>query len=447
MHELIYNLRRLFVLSLPVMLGSAGQNLIALTDSMFLYHYDEHDFAAIGIVSVFYLIISSIAYGFSKGGQILIARKYGEKAIDVVKKYFYTLCVFEFLIGLLVFGALKIFPEKILGLFIHTDVILQKSLAFLNYRTYGLMFSYVGLGFFALYMGLAKSRIILINTVFLGLVNIILCFVLVFGKFGFKPMGIAGAGLASSIAEIAAFIFFIIYLVFDKHLSFLNLSKLPAFNIAHIKTIVAISTPILFQSIIGIASWFVFFVFIEKLGEEALSISNLLRVIYLVLTIPSWGFALSLNTIVSKTIGRKRSRRVIKQVAHGCILSAGVTGIIAFPFLCFPSVFLAPLLNNTNNEIYSNCVPFFPLLYLILLMASVSVIMFNGVSGTGETMKALNIQIICSVCYLTFCYYSITNPQSMGLYGAWWSEFIYWAVQGLLSWYILRTEKWALLKI
>ena len=173
----------------------------------------------------------------------------------------------------------------------------------------------------------------------------------------------------------------------------------------------------------------------------------MLRVIYLFLTIPIFCFSLSLNTIVSKTIGRKRSRRVIKQVAHGCILSAGVTGIIAFPFLCFPSVFLAPLLNNTNNEIYSNCVPFFPLLYLILLMASVSVIMFNGVSGTGETMKALNIQIICSVCYLTFCYYSITNPQSMGLYGAWWSEFIYWAVQGLLSWYILRTEKWALLKI
>ncbi|NOT38626.1 MAG: MATE family efflux transporter, partial [Saprospiraceae bacterium] len=135
------------------MLGSAGQNIIALTDSMFLYHYDEHDFAAIGIVSVFYLIISSVAYGFSKGGQILIARKYGERANDVVKKYFITLCVSEVILGLLIFSILRFYTFEVLSLFIKSEIILNKSVEFLNYRIYGLIFAYLGLAFFALYMG------------------------------------------------------------------------------------------------------------------------------------------------------------------------------------------------------------------------------------------------------------------------------------------------------
>lgn len=60
-----------------MMIGSAAQNIIALTDSLFLYYYDVHDFAAAGFVSVFYLVVAAIAFGFSKGGQILIARKFG----------------------------------------------------------------------------------------------------------------------------------------------------------------------------------------------------------------------------------------------------------------------------------------------------------------------------------------------------------------------------------
>ena len=65
-------------LSVPIMLGSAAQNIIVLSDNVFLYHYNSVDFAASGLVGVFYLIIASIGYGFSRGGQIIIARRMGE---------------------------------------------------------------------------------------------------------------------------------------------------------------------------------------------------------------------------------------------------------------------------------------------------------------------------------------------------------------------------------
>ncbi len=429
------------------MLGSAGQNIIALTDSMFLYHYNEEDFAAIGIISVFYLIISSIAYGFSKGGQILIARKYGERQNEVVKKYFYTLCVIEVLVGLFIFLLLKFFPEQILGLFIQSKIILAKSIEFLHYRIYGLIFSYLGLAFFALYMGISKPRIIFINTIFLGICNIFLCFIFVYGEFGFPSLGIGGAGLASSLAEIAAFSFFIIYILVDKEIKFLALHKLPVFNIEQINTLVKVSLPILLQTIVGIASWFGFFVLIEKLGERALSISNLLRILYLIFTIPSWGFALSINTIISKTIGRKKEGRVLKQILHGSFLSVAATALFAFPFLFFPITMLSHFFGGVENAIFKDAVIYFPLLYFILIIASYCIIFFNGVSGTGETLKAMNIQIISSIAYLFTCYISVSRPDQLGLYYAWCSEIIYWLIQGWASWIVIRSGKWISLKL
>lgn len=75
--------KSILFIALPIILGSAAQQIIGLSDSIFLYHYSELDFASIGLMSVFYLIIASTGYGFSKGGQIIIARRMGEGDIKV----------------------------------------------------------------------------------------------------------------------------------------------------------------------------------------------------------------------------------------------------------------------------------------------------------------------------------------------------------------------------
>lgn len=71
--------KQIWKISAPIMIGSAAQSTIALTDSVFLYYLSEEDFASIGFVATFYLIISAIGFGFSRGGQILIARRVGQK--------------------------------------------------------------------------------------------------------------------------------------------------------------------------------------------------------------------------------------------------------------------------------------------------------------------------------------------------------------------------------
>jgi Na+-driven multidrug efflux pump len=87
--------RQILAISTPIMLGSAAQNVIALSDSVFLYHLSEQDFAAIGFVGVFYLVVAAIGYGFSRGGQLLIARRMGAMEPEAVGRIFYSMVYYE----------------------------------------------------------------------------------------------------------------------------------------------------------------------------------------------------------------------------------------------------------------------------------------------------------------------------------------------------------------
>ncbi|MEL6924930.1 MAG: MATE family efflux transporter, partial [Bacteroidota bacterium] len=110
--------RQILKISTPIMIGSAVQNIIALSDSVFLYHLSESDFASIGFVGVFYLIIAAIGYGFSKGGQIMIARRMGEKRPDLVGRIFYAMLYFELGLAIVMFLFMHFGCQYFFALFV-----------------------------------------------------------------------------------------------------------------------------------------------------------------------------------------------------------------------------------------------------------------------------------------------------------------------------------------
>lgn len=65
--------------------------------------------------------------------------------------------------------------------------------------------------FRAFYVGTTRTRILTINSIVMVLTNVVLNYLLIFGKFGFPEMGIAGAAIASSISEGVSALFYILY--------------------------------------------------------------------------------------------------------------------------------------------------------------------------------------------------------------------------------------------
>lgn len=428
------------------MLGSAAQNLIVLTDNVFLYHKGSLEFAAIGLIGVFYLAISTIGYGISKGGQIIVARRYGESNYKSVGKSFQAMIGLEIVVALILFLFIQLFSPQFFKLFIASSEIMEQCLAYLYPRSYGIFFSYVGLGFIALYTGIAKTKFIIYDTLLLAGVNLVLNYVLIFGKFGAPEMGIVGAAWASTIAEVLAFLAFIIYLIYDRSNRKLELFKFFKMELDLVKQVWKISSPIIVQSVVGIGSWFLFFSWIENESQRDLEVSNLIRNVYLMLSIPCWGFASSINTIVSNFIGNRRTSAVLPMINKTTKINVVFTLLIAMPIILFPEVFLYPIFGRQDMSLIDDAGNLFWILIGILVSFCVGATYFNGLSGTGDTFKALKLQVLCSVVYIGFAFLFIkVLPYS--LERAWAVEIIYWSLLFILSLFSIKSNSWKSVRV
>ena len=73
------------------------------------------------------------------------------------------------------------------------------------------------------------------------------------------------------------------------------------------------------------------------MGERELAISNLARMVYLVLSIPTWGYASGVNTLVSGFIGADKRQAVIPMIWKTAKLCFWTTMALALPVVLFPT--------------------------------------------------------------------------------------------------------------
>ncbi len=116
-------------------------------------------------------------------------------------------------------------------------------------------------------------------------------------------MGIKGAAIASVIAEAASLLFFLIYTYITVNLKKYGLNRLRSFDPVLLMRILSISCFTMLQYFLSMATWFVFFVAVERLGQRELAIANIVRSIYIVMLIPVNALATTTNSLVSNAIG------------------------------------------------------------------------------------------------------------------------------------------------
>ena len=171
----------------------------------------EAELGASALAGIFYLMIFMLGFGFSIGAQILIARRNGAKEYSQIGPLFMQSTAFLLLMALVLFILSKVFAARIMGALIEAPDVREAAVRYLDYRVYGFFFAYVGSMFRAFYVGTTRTRILTINSIVMVLTNVVLNYLLIFGKFGFPEMGIAGAAIASSISEGVSALFYILY--------------------------------------------------------------------------------------------------------------------------------------------------------------------------------------------------------------------------------------------
>lgn len=431
--------KRIWSIAYPIILGSVAQNLINVTDTAFLGHVGEIELGASALGGMFYFVLIMLGLGFGTGMQIIMSRRFGEGDNRELGRTFVHGNYFMIPLAFLSFLFMLAFSRPLLQLVIESDSIYQATVSFIDYRQFGIFFAFGQVMFRAFYVSIASTRVITWSTLVMALVNVVLDYGLIFGKLGLPAMGLQGAALASVIAEFAAVVYLTADVLLRKYPLKYPLFKGGSFDRKLFRNILTLSYPIMFQNFLSLSVWFAFFLLIEKLGEQSLAISNIIRSIYIVFMIPIWGFASATNSLVSYLIGMRHEQMVfllVKRIIHMTLL--GVSLLIAASLIT-PSLLIR--LYTSDASLISGSLP---VLYVIMVGApffASGIILFNGVMGTGETKISLAIELITLGLYLIYVFILVSRYNA-GVVMVWTSEILYGLLLTALSFMYLRYGAW-----
>lgn len=428
----------------PIILGSIVQNIISVTDTAFLGRVGEIELGAAAIGGVFYLTIIMLGFGFSIGSQIIVARRFGEnnnKQIGVVIEHSHY---FLIVLAILVIAVMQWAMHPIFDAVLESEDIKSASVSYFQYRIFGLFFAFINYGFRAFYIGIARTRIITWTTVFMAITNVFFDYALIFGHFGFPALGISGAAIASVIAEVSAMIFFIFFTLTFVDLKFFNLFQFKKFDITILKRIFTVAFPMMMQNFISFAGWFFFFLFVEKMGERPLAISNVIRSIYVVMLIPIWGFTSATNTLVSFLMGRERKKEVIPLIFKILKICIAAVAVLVLLNILFPEVILSIYTNN--QMLIQEALPTLYVVSIAALFLTVGFVIFSGVSGTGMTKVSFLIETSVIVFYVLYSYLMV-NLKSPKIELVWTVEIFYGSIIAVISFLYMKYGNWQNKKI
>jgi MATE family multidrug resistance protein len=431
--------RHILKLALPIMLALLVPQVNFITNNIFLGHINETSLAVAGITGVYYLVFAVVGNGLNNGLQALIARRAGEERVEEIGKLFsqgIRISVAYAAAGILV---TYFFAPWILKYSIHEKALLEKALAFLRIRIWGIPFLYVYQMRNALLVGTNQSKYLVFGTLAETIVNIFLDYGLIFGHFGLPEMGFNGAAYASIVAEAVGML--VVYLVIEmKGISReLQLYRHLKYNPGVSKLIMVQSAPLIFNYTISVTSWVFFYILVEHHGARDLAISNTMRNIFGLFGVFTWSFAATTSAMVSNVIGQGKKEEVIGLILKVVKLSVSLAVCVAILLNLFPEVFLSVF--GQSPAFNEAAIPVLRVVSSALVMMSFATIWLNAVTGTGNTKVNLLIELVTFVFYCSYVYYILEYRQLSIVYG-WLSEWVYWSCTFTMAFFYLKSGRW-----
>lgn len=282
----MYTNKQIWNVSYPIFLSLLAQNVINVTDTAFLGRVGEVELGASAMGGLYYICAFTIAFGFSTGSQIIMARRNGERNYKEVGPVMIQGVFFLFMLAAVMFTLSRLFAGDIMRILISSDTILNATEEFLDWRVFGFFFSFVNVMFRALFIGITRTKVLTLNAIVMALTNVLLDYLLIFGNCGFPELGVKGAAIASVMAEAVSIVFYMVYTRMTVDIKKYALNQFQSFDVKLLGRVLDISIFTMLQYFISLSTYFMLFVAVEHLGQRELAVANIVRSVYIVLLIP-----------------------------------------------------------------------------------------------------------------------------------------------------------------
>lgn len=304
-HNYKDHFKKTFLLAYPVMLSQVGHIFTGIADSVMVGRIGAVPLAAASLAHGIFAVIMVFGIGVTFGVTPLVASEAGQKKDLSDSTLLSNSLVVNMLTGIILFLILFLGSPALRMLNQPTEVV-NLAIPYFNI----LLFSLIPLLFFQTYKqfaeGLSFTRMAMIVSLSGNLLNIILNYILIYGKLGFPAMGLNGAGWATLIARTAMGIAMSVYVLnsvsFNNHDTKFHFNKVSA---TLLKKITKIGIPIGMQFTIEVGAFAFAAVMIGWMGAQPLAAHQIALSMAAFTYMLASGISAATTVRVSNAFGRK----------------------------------------------------------------------------------------------------------------------------------------------
>ena len=381
-------MRLLTVFALPLMFGNLFQQLYTVVDIAVIGRGIGMDaLAALGCVDWLNWMMIGIAQGFTQGFSVRIAQKYGEGDQKAMRRFIgqsailsAVLSLLYLILGQLLLGFVLLLLRvpadlsPMAEVYTRTLLIGAPAVMFFNYCS-------------SVLRAVGDSKTPLKAMIIASILNIILDLIAVF----LLDLGIAGAGMATNIAQCTAGVICAVKIYRNPLLRFgkEELRK----NIPVLKNLTAIGTPAAAKNVIISAGGMVVQAIVNGFGTGFIAGFTATSKLYGLLEIAAISYGYAITTYVGQNFGAGKPERIREGIRAAVKLSVATSAVIALIMFLFgrniTGLFISaenPLLAAEAKHISYTflCImaTFLPVLYLLYVYLSA----LQGMGYTGLTL-------------------------------------------------------------
>ncbi len=432
--------KALIKLALPIMGTSFLQTAYTITDMFWIGKVGTKAAAAVGTGGFFTWLAMAFIILSKVGAEVGVAQSIGRNDIGEAKRYIRHTVQLNIFLGILYSIVLIVFKKSLIGFFNLGDAeVISMATTYLVIVSLGLVSYFINPVFTGILNGYGDSKTpFYINMI--GLVtNIVLDPLFIFGFGPIPAMGVAGAALATVIAQVAVTFAFIIRIVVAKDELFKEIGFLQAPDMTHMRYIIRLSLPVALQnalfSIIAmfiakiIANWGPTPIAVQKIGSQIEAISWM----------TAGGFSTALSTFVGQNYGANKWDRIYKgyfiAIGLASIVGLGATLLLVFGAKPVFSVFLS------EEEAVAQGINYLRILGFSQLFMCVEITTAGAFNGLGKTVPPSITGILFNALRIPAAI--ILSATVLDLDGVWWSISMTSVFKGIIltSWFILFLKK------
>lgn len=393
--------KNLIIIAVPIMVQNLINAFVNMLDTVMIGQLGTVEIAAVGLGNQVFFLYNMILFGISSGGAVFTAQYWGKGDVLGIRRTTGFCLTLALLVAGLFTAVTVLAPEAVIGFYSHDGAVVTAGAAYIKTLAPSFIPFAVSFVFTLMMRSTERVRLPIVTTLVALTINLVLNYLLIFGKGPFPALGVVGAAIATVIARFVEMGILVAYSYEKKYPLAGSIRELFVFSVPFIFNFLRIALPVMVNELLwslGITMQNVIF---ARTGTDAIAAFNITNTVAQLTWVFFMGIGNGAGVLIGKKIGAGEEQTA-RDYARRITLFGPLTALGA-SLILIPLSWTLPFLFRVNESVFSIISGMFIILSLVYPFRAFNMSMIIGVCRAGG-------DTVFSVIYDILFMWAVTLP-------------------------------------